>query len=60
MFAMEFRWKIIAMEIIPDHVHLFLNAKPTDNPAQMMNKVKCWASHHLRKEFPELLKLPTL
>jgi putative transposase len=60
MFAIEFRWKIIAMEIMPDHVHLFLNTKPTDNPAQMMNKIKCWASHHLRKEFPELLKLPTL
>lgn len=56
----ENRWKIIAMEIMPDHVHLFLNVKPTDNPAQIMNRVKGRASHHLRKEFPELLKLPTL
>ncbi|GET43089.1 IS200/IS605 family transposase [Microseira wollei] len=56
----ENRWKIIAMEIMPDHVHLFWNAKPTDNPALMMNRIKARASHHLRKEFPELLKLPTL
>ncbi|MBW4616508.1 MAG: IS200/IS605 family transposase [Desmonostoc vinosum HA7617-LM4] len=56
----ENRWRIIAMEIMPDHVHIFLNAKPIDNPAQMMNKIKGRASHHLRKEFPELLKLPTL
>jgi putative transposase len=56
----ENRWKIVAMEIMPDHVHLFLNAKPTDNPSQIMNRIKGRASHHLRKEFPELLKLPTL
>jgi putative transposase len=44
----ENRWKIIAMEIMPDHVHLFLNAKPTDNPSLMMNRIKGRASHHLR------------
>ena len=54
------RWKIIAMEIMPDHVHLFLNVKPTDDPSSIMRKIKGRASHHLRKEFPELLKIPTL
>jgi len=56
----ENRWRIIAMEIMSDHVHLFLNVKPTDNPSQIMNRIKGRASHHLRREFPELLKLPTL
>lgn len=56
----ENRWKIVAMEIMPDHVHLFINAKPTDSPSLMMNRIKGRASHFLRKEFPELLKLPTL
>jgi len=56
----ENRWKIIAMEIMPDHVHLFLNVKPTDDPASVIRKIKGRASHYLRKEFPELLKLPTL
>lgn len=56
----ENRWKIIAMEIMSDHVHLFLNVKPTDDPASVIRKIKGRASHHLRKEFPELLKLPTL
>lgn len=56
----ENRWKIIAMEIMPDHVHLFLNVKPTDDPASVIRKVKGRASRHLRQEFPELLKLPTL
>ncbi|MDB9307531.1 IS200/IS605 family transposase [Aphanizomenon sp. CS-733/32] len=48
------------MEIMPDHVHLFLNVKPTDDPSSIMRKIKGRASHHLRKEFPELLKIPTL
>ena len=56
----ENRWRIIAMEIMPDYVHLLINAKPTDNPATMIKRIKGRASHHLRKEFPELLKLPTL
>ncbi|QOV23207.1 IS200/IS605 family transposase [Anabaenopsis elenkinii] len=56
----ENRWRIIALEIMPDYVHLFLNAKPTDNPSQIMSRIKARASHHLRQEFHELLKLPTL
>jgi putative transposase len=58
--VVENRWKIIAIEIMPDHVHLFLNVKPTDDPSSIMRKIKWRASHHLRKEFPELLKIPTL
>jgi putative transposase len=58
--VIENRWKIIAMEVMPDHVHLFLNVKPTDDPSSIMRKIKGRASHHLRKEFPELLKIPTL
>ena len=58
--VVENRWRIIAMEIMPDHVHLFLNVKPTDDPASIIRKIKGRASHHLRKEFPELLKIPTL
>jgi putative transposase len=56
----EHRWKLIALEIMPDHVHLLLNVKPVDSASDIMNKVKGRASHHLRREFPELLKLPTL
>lgn len=56
----ENRWKIIAMEIMPDHVHLFLNVRVIDAPADIMRKIKGRASHHLRQEFPELLKIPTL
>lgn len=58
--ANENRWKVIALEVMPDHVHLFLNCQPSDSPATIIRLIKGRASHHLRKEFPELLKLPTL
>jgi putative transposase len=57
----ENRWRIVAMEIMPDHVHLFLNVKPTDAPATIMQRIKGRASHHLRNGvFPVLLRLPCL
>jgi len=45
---------------MPDRVHLLLNLKPTDSASFVMQRVKGRASSYLRKEFPELLKLPTL
>jgi putative transposase len=33
-------WSIVAMEVMPDHVHIFLNALPTDSPADIMAKIK--------------------
>ncbi len=47
-------------EIMPDHVHLFLNADPYFAPNLIVKRIKGRASHHLRKEYPELKKLPTL
>jgi putative transposase len=40
--------------------HLLVNVKPTDSASFVMQRVKDRASSYLRKEFPELLKLPTL
>ncbi|WAN69105.1 IS200/IS605 family transposase [Moorena producens JHB] len=53
-------WRLIALEIMPDHVHMFLEVDPTFAPSVIIKRVKGRASHYLRKEFPELLKLPTL
>lgn len=52
--------RVVALEVIPDHVHAFLNCLPTLAPYQVMHKVKGYTSHSLRREFPELLKLPSL
>jgi putative transposase len=56
----EIDCKVIAVETHLDHVHLFLQAKPILAPFQIMHKVKGYTSHTLRKEFPHLLKLPSL
>lgn len=58
--CVENEWRLIALEIMPDHIHLFLEAKPSYAPSVIAKRIKGRLSHHLRKEFPELLKLPTL
>ncbi|MUG97428.1 IS200/IS605 family transposase [Scytonema sp. UIC 10036] len=56
----EHGWKLITLEVMPDHVHCFINAPTHESPADIARWIKAKASHHLRKEFPELLKLPSL
>ncbi len=58
--AIEKKWDILALEVAPDHVHLFVSVKPTDAPHLIVKAFKGRSSHHLRQEFPHLLKLPSL
>ncbi len=54
-------WEIVALETMPDHVHLFVRADPTDAPAYIANQLKGYTSRVLRREFPHLRSaLPTL
>lgn len=56
----ELEIEIIAMECDKDHSHLFLNCLPTLSPADIMQKIKGVTSRELRKEFPQLSKMPSL
>lgn len=56
----EKEWAIIALEIMPDHVHLFVNVAPKCAPHQVVKAIKGRSSRLLRQEFPQLLKLPSL
>ena len=58
--AIEKGWNIRACEIAPDHIHLFVEIPPTDPIHIVVKFFKGRSSHHLRKEFPDLLKLPSL
>ncbi|MBE9144220.1 IS200/IS605 family transposase [Planktothrix mougeotii] len=58
--ATEKGWNIRACEIAPDHVHLFIEFPPTMPIHLVVKFLKGRASNILRKEFPELLKLPSL
>jgi len=52
--------KIVALEIMPDHVHLFVNCLPVIAPYQIMFRLKGFTARVLRKEFPELMRLPSM
>ena len=56
----EHGWRLIALEVMPDHVHMFINSPPHESPSQIAKWVKGRASNILRKEYPQLKKLPTL
>lgn len=52
---------IHVMEVMPDHVHLFVEGTPTVCVAEIVNGLKGFTSHALREEFPILKsRLPTL
>lgn len=56
----ELDCEILALEIMEDHVHLFLSCPPTLAPDQIMFRLKGYTSKVLRQEFPHLLKLPSM
>ncbi len=59
--AQENNWEIIALETMPDHVHLFIKTDPTIAPNSVIAKIKGRTSRILRSEFPELKsRLPSL
>ena len=61
MKAEELGCKIIALEVMPEHIHLFVQGKPTQSPNLIVGQIKGFSSRMLRQEFPELKsKLPTL
>ena len=59
--ADEHGMTIHAAEVMPDHVHLFVEADPTLCVAEVVNRLKGRTSRLLRQEFPALRsRLPTL
>lgn len=58
--AKEKRVNILAMEIQPDHLHLFVSCYPQLMVHKLVKALKGRSSFYLRREFPQLLKLPSL
>lgn len=59
--AKELDATVHALEVMPDHVHLFLESDPTRSVAELVNRFKGRTSHDLRAEFSSLRsRLPTL
>ena len=53
-------WTIIELAVQPDHIHLFVETTVREAPYQIARAFKGRSSRLLRKEFPHLLKLPSL
>lgn len=58
--AVEKRVKILAVEIMPDLLHLFVSCYPQMVIHKLVKAFKGRSSHILRREFPSLLRLPSL
>jgi putative transposase len=59
--AAEHEMTVHALEVMPDHVHLFVEADPTLCVAEIVNRIKGRSSRVLRQEFAGLRsRLPTL
>jgi putative transposase len=59
--AEQLELTIHQMQVMPDHVHLFVEGTPTICVAEIVNGLKGFTSHELRAQFPFLKsRLPTL
>jgi putative transposase len=57
----ELNAMIEALEIMPDHVHLFVPSDPTEAPQRLANQFKGYTSRLLRQRFPQLRsRLPSM
>lgn len=52
--ASKHNYEILALEIMPDHVHLFISAIPKYAPSNLMNIIKGTTGRRVAKEYPEL------
>lgn len=59
--AKEMCINIEKMEIMPDHVHLFVKCNPINSPHFLVKHLKGYTSKILRDEFPSLKsRIPSL
>jgi putative transposase len=54
--ARDYRIRIIAMEVMPDHIHMLVEAPPKYAPAKIVQLFKGISSRRLRQEFLDVIK----
>ena len=54
--AEELGCEIIVLEVMPDHIHLFVNCPPRYSPSYLANYFKGKSARLVLKKFPELRK----
>ena len=58
--AVELKLDIERLEVMPDHVHLFIKCPTTIAPNVIVKRLKGYTSRVLRQEFGNLNRLPSL
>ncbi len=59
--AQQIEVEIVQMEVMPDHVHIFVKTTPTNSPHFIVQQLKGYTSRVLREEFLFLKsRLPSL
>ena len=58
--AKEMHVEVIDLAVKLDHLHLFISAYPQVPAHKIVKRFRGRSSHMLRRELPELLKLPSL
>ena len=53
-------FEIASLEVMPEHVHIFVKTDPTDSPHRVVQQFKGVSSRILREKHRSLKKLPTL
>ena len=48
------QWEILAAEVMPDHVHLFVSVPPTIAPCEVVKTFKGQSGRHFLMRHPEL------
>ncbi len=58
--CIEQGWEVLALAIQPDHLHLFVRVNPSNSASEVVKECKGITSFRLRREFPSLLRLPSM
>ncbi len=54
--ADEYEFQIDTMEVMEDHVHIFIEAPPAYSPSVLVQRLKSISAREIYKKFPEMRK----
>ena len=49
-------WKLLELEVMPDHIHLFVSAHPKQSPLEIVKKLKGISARLIFKKYPKFQK----
>jgi putative transposase len=52
--ALDYDWEIEEMEMMPDHIHLYISTEVTDRPCDVVKRLKEESSKQMGKKYPYL------